>query len=244
MSRINEQYYIGGKHVRDIDLKDYFTVIKKRLWIIVMTTIIIAGAGYLYSNLNNSPVYQTSTRMIVEADKDYMTTLMVMIKDPVIMEKVKEDLHLTRSAEQIAGQVEVTQMDESQVIRIGVTDKDPKLAMDIANATAAAFKSKANTILKFDNIQLLSAAKENYMPMNKSKYRLMIIGALFGLATGIGLAFLLDSLDSKVRMEWEVEEITGVPVLGVVSNMNKRKFVGKKVKPNERRMGGETVDIK
>lgn len=41
-----------------------------------------------------------------------------------------------------------------------------------------------------------------------------ILGGLLGLALGIGLAFLAEALDKRVRTEQEIEEILGVPLLG------------------------------
>src|SRR5690625_5537093 len=113
-----------------------------------------------------------------------MSTLMVMIKDPIIMEKVQEELELSRSPESIAGQISVTRVDESQVIMISVTDQDPKIAMEIANATARSFKSEVGNLLDFDEVQLLSEAKENNFPINENKNRTVIIAFVFGLITG------------------------------------------------------------
>ncbi len=239
----NDNFY-GGKRDGEINLKDYFSVIKKRLWIIVIITIIAASSGYLYSKYNNAPVYQSSTRVIIESDSEYMKTLMVMIKDPLIMEKVRDELKLSRPAETIANQVEVTRMDESQVVKIDVIDKSPELAVRIANTTASVFKTEVGKILKFEDVQLLSAAKETGLPINQNRNRTMIITSIFGLITGVGLVFLLDSLDNKVREETEIEAIMGVPVLGVINNMDKRKFAVKTNVGKEMKLRGDTVDIK
>ena len=57
-----------------------------------------------------------------------MNTLMVMIKDPIIMEKVNSELNLSRSPEGIANEITVAQIDDSQVIKISAIDTDPKVA--------------------------------------------------------------------------------------------------------------------
>jgi polysaccharide biosynthesis transport protein len=41
-----------------------------------------------------------------------------------------------------------------------------------------------------------------------------ILGGLLGLAVGIGLAFLAEALDKRVRTEKEIEETLGIPLLG------------------------------
>ena len=78
-----------------------------------------------------------------------MKTLMVMIKDPIIMEKVKNELNLQGSAEGIANRITVEQVDESRVVRISVIDTDPEEAVAIANATAKTYKSEIVKLLRF-----------------------------------------------------------------------------------------------
>lgn len=243
---------MGRRHYRmiengnptDINIKEYFNVIKKRFWIIALITILATLAGYFYSTHNYTPLYQSSTRMILGSGEQDMNTLMVMIKDPIIMEKVKEELQLDMSAEAIASQIEVTRIDDSQVVNISVIGTDSKIAAEIANTTASSYKIEIVSILDFTEVQLLSAAKENPFAINSTQNRTTIIALIFGLIVSIGFVFLLDSLDGKVRKDREIEEILGVPVLGIVSNMNRVKDSTKRRKQKDVNLRGEMVDIK
>ncbi|MEN1970018.1 Wzz/FepE/Etk N-terminal domain-containing protein [Lentibacillus sp. N15] len=246
MMKENQDNFIKNMKGREISLKEYYVVVKKRLWLIALITVITTVAAYFYSNWHNTPLYQTSTRVVIDSDSGNMKTLMVMIKDPIIMENVKNELQLTRSADQLAEQIGVEQLDESQVVKISVTDDNPEMAVQIANTTAETFKREIVHILNFRDVQLLSDAKENPYPINSTQNRTIIIAVIFGVITGIGLVFLLDSLDGKIREEREAEDILGAPVLGFVSNMTKKKATKKKVKKREQvvALGGEAVDLK
>lgn len=227
----------------EINLKDYISLFKQRLWIVILIMLLTGTAGYLYSNYNYTALYQASTRVIFGSGNEDMNTLMVMIKDPIVIERVKQELELTKSAEGIAGQIEVTRIDDSQVVRISVTDENPVTAANIANATAKAYKNEIVNILSYSDVQLLSPAKENSVPINETKYRTIILATIAGLIIGIGMIFLLDSLDEKVRKASEVEEILNVPALGSVPNMKKRKYlVDNKVKKQKEVVGGGKVD--
>lgn len=211
------------ENAKEISVKSFFDVIKSGVWIILAVTALATLGGYLMSD-NHVPLYHTETRIIIGTDSEYMKTLMVMIKDPLVMEEVKTKLELSRSPESIANQVEVMKIDESQVVKITVIDTDPAMAVAIANTTAEAFKNKVVDILDFNEVQLLSSAKENNYPINESQSRTIIISFVFGLIVGIGLVFILDSLDETVKKDREIEEILGVPVLGAVTKIKVKKM--------------------
>lgn len=159
MKSENIQTFQRGKSDKEINLKEYYDVLKKRVWVILIITAITTMIGVIYSGLNSSPLYQTSTRIIINTDSEYMKTLMVMIKDPIMMQKVKEELRLQKSPESIANQIQVTRIDESQVVSISVVDSTPQRAVSIADTTARVFKNEIASILKFKDVQLLSGAK-------------------------------------------------------------------------------------
>jgi Mrp family chromosome partitioning ATPase/capsular polysaccharide biosynthesis protein len=52
--------------------------------------------------------------------------------------------------------------------------------------------------------------------------RAAILGGLLGLVLGVGLAFIADALDKRVRSEQEIEHILGIPLLGRVPRPTRR----------------------
>ncbi|MFK9089963.1 YveK family protein [Bacillus salipaludis] len=244
MNRIDVLNNLPKRKAKDIDLKELFLVIKRRLWLIIVITIIATGLGTYYSHSNNAPLYQSSSRIIIGANPENRNTLQVIIKDSTILDKVVKELGLAQSAEALAGQITVSSVDNSQVVSISVTDTDPNRAADIANTTAKVFKQEIPTIMDFNDVRLLSDAKVNPWPINQSQNKLIIIGFIAGLVIGIGLVFLLDSLDDSLRSEHEVEEMLGLPVLGRVPKMHKKNLKKKNVKQVELEVRGETIGYK
>src|SRR5690625_3306599 len=226
-------------YTKEISVKGFFDTIKRGVWIILIITTLSTLGGYLLND-NYVPLYQTETRIIIGSDSEYMKTLMVMIKDPIVMEEVKGNLQLSRSSETIANQVEVARIDESQVIKITVIDTEPEMAAAIANSTAAAFKDKVVDLLDFNEVQLLSNAKENHYPINEDKNRTIIISFVFGLIVSIGLVFVLDSLDDSIKNTHEIETALGVPVLGTITKIK----VEKKGKLQEEQKKKRQIEIR
>ena len=128
MGNSKQPNYMVNNVAREINLKEYYEVIKKRIWLIVIITFLTTVAGAFYNSYTHTNLYESSRRIIIGSDSGNMNTLMVMIKDPIIMEKVNSELNLPRSPEGIANQITVAQIDDSQVIKISAIDTDPKVA--------------------------------------------------------------------------------------------------------------------
>jgi capsular polysaccharide biosynthesis protein len=227
---------------KEINLKDFLKVMKARLWLIIVMTVLATLAGYLYSTFfKPTPLFASSTRLVVGATKDTdMSTLKVLMKDSTVLEKVSKELQYTRSPGMLATEITAGDIDSSQVVSISVIDPDPRMAAQIANLTASTFKSEAANILNYRNIRLLAEAKENPTPINPSNNHKIIYSAIFGLVVGIGLAFFLNSLDDSMRSEKELEKILEAPVLGSVSKMKKKNMMARQ-KSNDMRKN--TVEL-
>ncbi|MCT8139006.1 capsular biosynthesis protein [Anaerobacillus sp. CMMVII] len=234
---------------KEINIREIFLIIKRRFWIIVILTVLATVAGYFQNSSSSvTLLYQSSSRIIVGANSDYMKTLIVIMRDPVIMEKVANELNLSRSADALARQLNVDSINSSQVVRITVTDTDPEIAADIANTTATIFKNEIGNIVNFNDVSYLSEAQPSYYPINggNSSNRSVYIAGGLGFVLAIGFVFLLHSLDDSITSRRDIEDVIGLTVLGKVSKMNKRNLKKKKQKQKEPDIEyrGEMLDLK
>jgi succinoglycan biosynthesis transport protein ExoP len=70
--------------------------------------------------------------------------------------------------------------------------------------------------LRSDNIRVVDSARVPLVPSSPDIPRYLAIGLILGLSGGVGLAFLLESLDNTVRTPEQAELASGWPSLGVV----------------------------
>jgi succinoglycan biosynthesis transport protein ExoP len=89
-------------------------------------------------------------------------------------------------------------------------------------ATLLQYASQLETVGKLlaNNTQVLNqAVAEKVRPRTK---RNALLGGLFGVVLAVGLAFLAEALDRRVRLEKEIEESLGLPLLARVPRPSRR----------------------
>jgi capsular exopolysaccharide synthesis family protein len=88
-------------------------------------------------------------------------------------------------------------------------------------AAAVALQNRAQTLrlldaLHYGDVQIAQEALAPTGPTSPKISRNTLLGAIFGLLIGLGLAFLLERLDRRIRRADELEAIYRLPLLGEV----------------------------
>ncbi|QWU17034.1 hypothetical protein KP014_07545 [Paenibacillus sophorae] len=222
--------------VKEINLKEWAAVIRRRLWIILLTTVLLAVLGGLYSSQPEVPLYSSSARiMIPAATPEQLSTIKVFIREPVVLERVIQESGIRRSAGGLRNQISVGSVDNSIITIISVVDPDPAVAPQIVNAVVRVFTEEVSKRMGFNGISVLTEAVEspNPAPINPPSNRALIAGIIAGLVIGLGLALLLESLDDTLRSERDLERILGVDSLGVVPKLQRKDSFGNSRRKNE-----------
>ncbi|MFB9325043.1 YveK family protein [Paenibacillus aurantiacus] len=234
----------AGK-AREIQVREWLQVVQRRWAIVLACAIVCTSLGVFYNSLPRTPQYQVAARVVLNAEVGLFNTLKVLMREPIVMEKVADELNLRRSPGALAAQTGIVNVNETQVVLVTVVDADPKIAAGIANATVNVFREVAREKLGFSGMTLLSEADGTlpYAPINPPKTtRNIILAVMAGLILGLGAAFFRDSLDDSIRADKHDQELLGLPVLGAVSRI-KRKPSSKRTKQLTAAItsGGESV---
>jgi capsular polysaccharide biosynthesis protein len=242
-----------------ISLKELFETLKKRILLILLITITAVLVSGVVSYFFLTPVYQASTQILVNQQKSdqsvyspsevqtnlqLINTYNVIIKSPAILNKVSEDLKLGLTTQQLNEKITVGSETNSQVVNVSVQDTDPNIAAKIANKTVQVFQSEIVKIMNVDNVSVLAKATvaDNQSPIKPKPLLNIAIALVVGLMAGVGIAFLLEYLDNTIKNEQEIERILGLPVLGVIANIEpSNKSLNSRVNEKKTRVRGESI---
>lgn len=235
-----------------ISLQELFKTLRKRLSLIALITAIAITISGVVSFAILTPIYQASTQILVNQAKqepssfnaqDIQTNLQlintynVIIKSPAILSKVIEELNLDMTTSTLNEQISVNSVQNSQVVTVAVQDPDPHQAVKIANTIATVFQKEIVNLMNVDNVNILAEAElaENLSPIKPNPKLNMAIAAVIGLMIGVGIAFLLDYLDTTIKSEQDIEELLGLPILGLVSPISDKEIQDAKMYIPQRR---------
>ncbi|MGK0741638.1 polysaccharide biosynthesis tyrosine autokinase [Leucobacter sp. Z1108] len=221
-----------------MELRDYIRVLRKNWLLIVVITLIGVGAAAAYS-LTRTPLYESTSKVFVSAQgtssvaelqqgntftQARVSTYVSLVSTQTVLVPVIGELELNTSSEELAAKVSASAALNTLIINITVSDSDPVLAAELADAIAESLAVTVEAIerpagsevspvrlTQVQQAQVASAPASPNVPVN------LALGLLVGLALSVGIAVLREVLDTRVRNERDVREITESPILGGIA---------------------------
>ena len=143
-----------------MELKQYWALFKKWLWLIVLTTVIAGVAAYFFSS-RQTPIYRASTRLLVSqsvsnsasmqyadilaAERLSSTYAQMLTARPMLEAAIaKAGLEGVVTPDEIADSISVQPVRDTQLIDLHVEHPDPEVAAKLANTIPAVFVEFAN----------------------------------------------------------------------------------------------------
>lgn len=154
-----------------MELRQYFAVIWRWLWLIVLGVILAGGTAYVVSD-NMVPIYRASVTLLINQARspagttDYTSLItserlaktyaQLLTKRPVL-EKVAGELGLAMEDGSFPAAIQVQPVRDTQLIELSVEHEDPQLAADIANRLPQVFIQQNETL----QLSRFASSKEN-----------------------------------------------------------------------------------
>lgn len=210
---------------------------KRKGWIVALIAIVGSAAAGYYSTHLIRPQYEASAKLIVHQSRPaaaqgagidvgmissnilLIKTYKEIIRTPRIMDEVvRRHPELRASANELIAKVGVRSVNESQVMSVVVRDDSYERAAAIANAVSEVFRREIGPLMNVDNVSILNLADpaERRSPVAPNPMLNVMVAFVLCAMAGIGLAFVLDQFDDKIRTEADVRERLGMPLLAEI----------------------------
>lgn len=223
--------------MEELDLKELLQIFwEKKLEIILITAIFIV-IGVIYTLGFVTPKYEGTTKLLlatnsssnetqggesittndVTINSKLVSTYSELVKSNKIIRKVISNLKLDAEKEEVIRRnISVTDITDTEVIKITVKDEDPAVASKIANEIAKVFIEEVKVYYKLENVYIVDAAKVEEEPSNINHKKDVAIFAGIGIVISAAYVFLAYMLDTTVKSAEEIEAMYQLPVLAAI----------------------------
>lgn len=216
-----------------LDLREIFHIIWKRLWIILLITIVTTIASGVVSYFVLTPSYKATATIIIgnsskaseEYGYDYSDVLMFqqlaktyvkIAESRIVAQNAARKLGQDITPEEVQGKITVSTGTDTQVMEITASSILREDAQQTANAVAYAFVEEAVRIFPSGSIQVMDRAILPLSPVSPRPMLNMAIAFFLGLMVSLGFIFLKEYLDNTVKTEDDIQRILDIPVIGII----------------------------
>ena len=218
----------------EIDVLYLLRKLWSRKFFIIFIALVVGTIALLGSVFLIKPKYTSTTRIYVvsrTADsitnqdlqagsylvKDYQE----MITSNEVLSSVIDKEKLSLTPNELSSMISVTIPTDTRVISISVEDDNAQEATTIANTVREVAAEKIKAVTKVDDVTTLEAAEVPKEPSSPNIKRNTLIGVIAGGVLAVISIIILEVLDDRVRRPEDIEDVLGLPLLGIVPDIDK-----------------------
>ena len=216
-----------------LDLHRIFYLFRKHITVILLLALIGGAAGYGLCSFIIKPTYSASADMIVNnqnkssttealtssdvnAASSLAATYSIILKSHVVLEHVINELDLPYTYTQLRKNMSVNSVNNTQVMRITVMDKDPNLAMQITESLIRIAPATIMDALDTGSVKTIDNPWTTGNPVSPNLKHGIIFGAGLGFLLCLLFYIIKDMTNHTFRTEEEVTEFTELSVIGII----------------------------
>lgn len=219
--------------MEEIDLKELFGFFKSKLGLFIFILVGVCLIGSIYGLVIQKPMYSSYTTVIlggtdttitqndVTLNKNLVNTYAEIVKSRRVLDQVIEELSLNINYDSLVSKITVSAVNNTEIIKITVNDRDAIAAKNIANVTASVFTEEVVNLYNMDNVNILDEAITNEVPYNINVVKQIIIYFMIGLVLAMGILFIVYYFDRTIKSVEQVEQKIKLPILGSVQDNGK-----------------------
>lgn len=234
--------------MEELDLKELISIFWSKRAQIILIIAIFMVIGVIYTIGFVTPVYQSSTTLILAKsdsnegttkNSDTITTTEItlnsklvstyseLVKSKNVVREVRTNLGIQEEEEVIRKGVTVSSVKDTELIEITVTNKDAIYAAKIANEIAKVFTKKVKEYYNISNVYVVDEAEVNSNPSNINHTKDVAIFGFIGIVVAVMYVLVANMLDTTIKTQEDVERIFKIPVLAAIP-LNTPEKGGKK----------------
>ena len=224
--------------MEEIDLKELFEIFWNKKIQIILIVLIFMVIGIIYSVGFVTPMYSSSTTLVLAGtasstdenqtadtittadlsiNSQLVSTYSELVKRKNILGQVISNLGISIDEEELRENVEVTSVEDTELIEITVSNENAEYAARIANEIANVFEERiAKEIYNINNVHIVDEATVSEAPSNVNHLKDVVIFAFIGAVIAVMYVLIANMLDTTVKTQEDIEKGIKIPVLASI----------------------------
>lgn len=224
--------------MEEIDLKELFEIFWHKKVQIILIILIFMVLGIIYSIGFVTPMYSSSTTLVLAGtasstdqnqvsesittadltiNSKLVATYSELVKSKNILGQVISNLGINIDEEELRENVEVTSVEDTELIEITVSNENADYAAKIANEIANVFTERiAKEIYNINNVHIVDEATVETEPSNVNHLKNIVIFAFIGAVIAVMYVLIANMLDTTVKTQEDIEKSIKIPVLASI----------------------------
>ena len=229
---------MSNKYVNEVSVSDLLNILRVRWLVILIVGVFVATVTFCYYNFFVEEQYRASAQMFVDtrkessegkdtyinsthivAAKELANTYIHVIKTNTILDTVIDELGLNMSYSQLYSRINISVVEDTQMLRISVVDANRERALSIVTKIVEIAPDMINgkidsgKLISIDRPSVSSAPVSPNVPVNTA------IGFVAGIFVSFAFYLVSHLLDNKFKSGEDIQKILDIPVLGVIPSL-------------------------
>lgn len=219
----------------EIDLKQLLEVAIARIRLIILIVFVFAVSAFLISKYLLTPMYTSTATLYVNSNKtavsqnitindidtgrELVSLYTEFIESDTVLEQVANEVSsetdLAISADSIRGMISSKAVNDTALMAVVATTPDPEFSQIVANAVAKVAPDRITEFMEGSSVKVVDEAKLGALSSpNVTKNTAM--GFILGLVVSLGLVFVMELMDTRIKNEDDLKRMFDYPVIGVI----------------------------
>jgi len=231
--------------MEELDIREILSYFWEKIFYFFIIILVILTLGCVYSIFIQKPFYTSKTSIVLTGftiangdstitqtdlniNSKLVSTYQEIVKSRRVLSQVIDRLELDYTTEELAKQISVYSVSDTEIIEIAVTNEKANEAYLIANEVATAFSSEVKELYNLSNVSVLDSAEIESLPSNMNIVKQIAIYLAVGVVLSCLIIFITFYFDTTIKSAQDIEKRYGLPILGTVPDYSKNKKRGSK----------------
>ena len=219
--------------MEEINLKEFWQYYKKFILGIIIICLLSVVAMLVYNIAFKTPKYSTYTTIVLVKDETHsdnevinqsditlnqklVSTYREIIKSRLVLDQVIDKLGLDYTYDKLYDEIKVEAKDDTEILKITVTDEDANMSSKIANEIASVFDKEVTQIYNLSNVSVIDVALTPTKPSNDNVIRDCVLAIMASFVLCSGVVFVVFYFDDTLRDIDAIENEIKLPLIAKV----------------------------